>query len=1428
MTSGNTHVDKKNFDSEGNFQDEGMVKASSSPEMKANIFSKILFYWVQPLFHRASDLHKEGKALELTDLLNLPSIDLGGRLSSKFEGAWEREGKEATVKNAVRVVMGRKFILAGFIKLFNTCVQFTFPLLLSAILEFIEQTQAGEFRDEDTPWYDRYRGYWLSAILFSAMATKAVTENVYFHFVYRSAYQARVAISLAVYNKALRLASAERHGQTLGELINLMQVDATKVEMFVPQFHVLWDGLLQIIGYMVILYTLIGWPCFAGLGVMVLAGPVQGVIMKRLFGLNREMAQYTDARVKTTNEAIQGIRCVKMYTWENSFKSLIFKSRDIELNFLGKVAYLRGFSRAYMGALPGIVAVTSFGFYAFFYDSATIKASHLFAALVAFDQLRFPLLFYPMSLAQLAQAQVSAKRLENFLGLKEITRKEKRKSEKKVNNTGSEVADEPSYNSEDTSIKTGEIMLKDTTIYWRDPLIPIKTSNSDDDNSNSLINESERSIKIKVSLKEEGDDRVDSESQTEERKLTYPKAIMSNMSLNIEPGELCAIVGRVGSGKTTICSAILNEAVIGSGSISLNGNVAYVAQTSWILNATLRDNITFGLPYEKKKYDKIILACQLTHDLALLDFGDLTEIGENGINLSGGQRQRVSIARAAYSDADIIVLDDPLSALDPEVAKKVFDECIVRLMREKTRVLVTNQIQFLRFCNSVIAVGKGRIIEQGTFDELSTKKNGEVLRLLDDLKSSKKNESSVETLKDEFSGRDRSDSNASSVGRRRGDSISAEDTLPKNNEKKGNAGLVTQEERNVGAVAWHAYKRYIQCGGGYVRFIFAYFMFVLCTANGLLNNAWISLWTADSDYKRHSRTYYLGLYALFSIALGLFTFLRSYFLAKFGVRASSELHNNLLGSVLNAPMSFFDTTPTGRIISRFSKDMYSIDFEISDMLDFFLFCGLTVVVSLGTITVITPYFGIALLPILFVYVRVLNYFREVSRETKRLDSISRSPVFAHFSETLGGLGIIRAYGQSGRFINEFEQKININTCAYYNNKSADRWLSVRLELLGAAIGGLAGMFVSNVVIANAASGAESGNNFASVAGLSLTYAVSVTGLLNWVVRTFAQLEAAMNAAERILYYTEKIPQEAPSTLKEMEALKQKDDSFEGKDSLVVPAKIAVIAKGVDNLKPDWPSTGNIILKDLKMRYRPGNPLVLKGLTLSIKGGERVGVVGRTGSGKSSLLLALLRIVEPSFDTGKGFSYDDAPIEIDGVDVLRIGLTDLRSKVGIIPQNPVLFSGTIRSNMDTFNEYTDAEIWNALDRCGMKSTIEANMPLELLEAPVAEYGENLSQGQRQLLCLGRSLLKKCQILLLDEATSSVDYETDAAIQSTLRKDFKGCTVLTIAHRVNTIMDSDKILVMKDGLVAEYAPPQELLKDKTSIFSDIVKHSQSEKL
>lgn len=845
----------------GQQSEEGPVWKTKEPESAANFLSSLLFFWIQPLFSRASALHREGKALEHEDLVPLTEEDHGDVLSERFDSGWDsakpEASTEAKLRKAILRVLGTRLYIAGAIKFFNTSLQFAFPLLLNAILKFFEDIQSGK----DVP---SRRGYILSVCLFVAIASKAITENSYFHRTYRCSWQARSAVSAAVYHKSLRMA---RSTSTLGELVNLMQVDATKIEMFVPQIHVLWDGIFQIAGYLTILGTLIGWPCLAGLGVMLLAGPVQGKIMGKLFGQSRAMVKYTDERVKTTNEALQGIRCVKMYTWEDSLAQVIGQAREQELLSLRTIAYLRGFSRAYMSALPTVAAVTSFVVFAYATDRQ-ISASTLFAALVAFDQLRFPLLFYPLALAQLAQAKVSLTRLAAFLGHEEVS------------NEGYSKVDGP-----------GEVTIKSASLFWSDPKVPIKKKDDDDSSMRSSMH---------------------TEKTTEEGVLLYPKPVVSDVSVRMAVGELTAVVGRVGAGKTSLCSAILNESVLGEGSIvEVHGSIAYASQSAWILNQTVRENILFGLPYEEERYNRVVQACQLTHDLDMLEDGDMTEIGERGINLSGGQKQRISVARAAYSKASIVILDDPLSALDPEVAGKLFEECVLGIMKDRTRVLVTNQLQCLSRCDKVIAIGDHRILEQGTYHELMQDEGGEVQRLLKDLRVSQETEK---------------DSKTDGATEKSEDALGS--TERKDKDTKKAKSLTTTEERAVGAVKPEVYLKYIRAGGGYMRFTLVFITFILSSAISLMNSVWVSLWTSDSNYERRGKGFYLGFYALTAVLLGIVTFGRSYMLAKFGVRASSVLHKNLLASVLQAPMSFFDTTPTGRILSRFSKDLYSIDQEL--------------------------------------------------------------------------------------------------------------------------------------------------------------------------------------------------------------------------------------------------------------------------------------------------------------------------------------------------------------------------------------------------------------------------------------------------------------------------------------------------------------------
>lgn len=1381
--------------------DNGPPDWKEEPETSSNIFSGLLFIWMGPLFQRASYLNrqKEKAAIEQDDLVPLARMDDADAIQALFEQAHDtyvppkdkkmtkEQEQLARLQHALIAVCKQRLITAGIIKFFNTSFQFTFPLLLNEILLYFESQQ-----EESTADDQKYRGYWLSCLLLLFISCKAFSEAAYFHKVNRCAWRMKVAIAGAVYRKSLVLSASAQQGTTLGEMVNLMQIDATKVEAFVPNIHVIWDGAFQIAGYMTILGLLLGWPCLIGLILLIFAVPVMGKIMSRLMQVNRNMVQYTDDRVKTANEALQGISCVKLYTWEMKFAETLAKFRQSELHSLTTVAYLRAFSRAYMTALPTLTAVVTFIALVYGNTSVTPKASTLFAAVVAFDQLRFPLLFYPMTIANWAQAKVSLVRLSNFLGLGEI--------------------DTKAGTYQRTVEGEGKIDVQNVSLYWRDPSIPLtraelldrsnsqKSLSSLDNNSINSDSSSKGNSKTskssffkkKKKAPSTNTDADNSVVKDEEEDLIYPRSVVSNLSLSVEPGQLCAIIGRVGSGKSSLCSGILQEMIVSgdkdSSKITLQGSVAYVAQSAWILNQTVRDNILFGHDYDEARYKKVLDVCQLTHDLKLLQNGDQTEIGERGINLSGGQKQRISLARAAYSQAQVVILDDPLSALDPQVAQRVFHDCIVDYLGEKTRLLVTNQLQVcLPHCDTVVALGRdGSVIEQGSYTEVMKDEQGEVRRLMAELQtndendSKKKNENNdaLRVNEGETNGETTIETAKSFDTTGTNQSQEAQGEAATNNK---NTGLVTKEEREVGSVKARIYFQYLQAGGGLWRFALVLVGYLLSTGAMWASSFWISIWSSDAQYERHSEDFYIAGYGILALVMGLFTFIRSYGMALFGVRASRKMHSDLVQSVLRAPMSFFDTTPTGRLLSRFSKDIHTLDHELTDFFDFVLSIVLQLVVIMITIIFVTPWFTLLFIPLTILYIRIMNHFRNVSRETKRLESLTRTPVYNHFSETLGGLSTIRAYGERHRFLQRFATQLNIHTRATYNNKTADRWLSSRLDLLGAGIAGGAALFCTQVVVSGASP------NFASYAGISLSYAIGVTGSLQFVIRSLAQVEAAMNSCERIFYYTQQIPQEAP------------------------------LETDVKPPSPEWPTQGGIVLNQLKMRYREETPLVLKGISVSITGGQRIGVVGRTGSGKSSLLLVLMRIVEPLLSSAD----DDPPLLIDDVDVTKLGLYDLRSKLGIIPQSPVLFSGTIRSNMDPFSEYEDDQIWSALEQCGMAQEIQND-----LNFPVAEYGNNLSQGQRQLLCLGRALLRNCRVLLLDEATSSVDMETDVEIQRTIRQNFQNCTVLTIAHRIQTILDSDQILVMKDGQAQEFAPPQELLQDDTSLFAEIVRHSQQQ--
>uniref|UniRef100_A0A8C3MVD7 Canalicular multispecific organic anion transporter 1 n=1 Tax=Geospiza parvula TaxID=87175 RepID=A0A8C3MVD7_GEOPR len=845
-------------------------------------------------------------------------------------------------------------------------------------------------------------------------------------------------------------------------------------------------------------------------------------------------------------------------------------------------------------------------------------------------------------------------------------------------------------------------------------------------------------------------------------------AAIRDVTLDITPGSLVAVVGAVGSGKSSLVSAMLGEMENIKGHINIQGSLAYVPQQAWIQNATLKDNIIFGSEVDEARYQQVLKACALLPDLKLLPAGDQTEIGEKGINLSGGQKQRVSLARAVYSDADIYILDDPLSAVDAHVGKYLFEHVLgpKGLLQNKTRILVTHSISFLPQVDNIVVLAAGAVSEHGSYSTLLANKGAfsQFLNLYGNQEEDVSEENTAGT--------------GNTVGlwqlewllskRSTSSQKKAQEEPPK---KLKGQQLIEKEAVETGRVKFSMYLRYLRAVGwcftfwivmGYVGQYVAY----------VGSNLWLSDWTDDSvryqnqSYPTQLRDLRIGVFGALGLSQAVFLLFATMLTARGAMQASRVMHQQLLSNILRAPMSFFDTTPVGRIINRFAKDIFTVDETIPMSFRSWISCFMAIISTLIVICLATPFFAVVIIPLSIFYYFVLRFYVSTSRQLRRLDSVTRSPIYSHFGETVSGLSVIRAYGHQERFLKQNEITMDINQKSVYSWIISNRWLAIRLEFVGSLV-----VFFSALLAVIAKGTLEGG-----IVGLSVSSALNVTQTLNWLVRSSSELETNIVAVERVHEYVT-VKNEAPWVTKKR------------------PPR-------------GWPSRGEIQFIDYKVRYRPELDLVLQGITCNIGSTEKVGVVGRTGAGKSSLTNCLFRVLEAA--GGK--------IIIDDMDIATIGLHDLRNNLTIIPQDPVLFTGTLRMNLDPFDQYSDEEVWKALELAHLKTYVQG-LPERLLHH-VSEAGENLSVGQRQLVCLARALLRKAKILILDEATAAVDLETDNLIQTTIRSAFADCTVLTIAHRLHTIMDSNRVMVLHAGQIVEFDSPEELLM-KQGIFSAMAK-------
>eukprot|EP01119_Soliformovum_irregulare_P013131 TRINITY_DN3467_c0_g1_i1.p1 TRINITY_DN3467_c0_g1~~TRINITY_DN3467_c0_g1_i1.p1 ORF type:complete len:1423 (+),score=460.83 TRINITY_DN3467_c0_g1_i1:67-4335(+) len=819
---------------------------------------------------------------------------------------------------------------------------------------------------------------------------------------------------------------------------------------------------------------------------------------------------------------------------------------------------------------------------------------------------------------------------------------------------------------------------------------------------------------------------------------TEGNVTLDTINLKVKEGSFTAVVGAVGSGKSSLLSALLGNIDKISGKVRVSGKCAYVSQQAWIRNATVKNNILFGKAYDAKKYHAVLEACQLKDDLKILSAGDATEIGERGINLSGGQKQRIALARAVYQDCDVYLIDDCLSAVDAHVGQEIFNQVLMGLLKTKTRVLVTHQLQHVHQVEQIVVLKDGRVSECSTFDELM-KSRGEFHQLITDHVSKKENQVEVQVE----------------------NKIQVEDSTSEN--EVDSKGIISQEDRETGRVALRVWKDYLAMKNWkhvLIRII-TLFCFAGMPFMGMSRNWWLAKWTSSTTI---SVSTYLIVSAVINVSV---TFLAVGKTSSFYwgcLESSKSLHNGMLARVLKSKTAFFDSTPMGRILNRFSRDVYSVDKELPQALEGFgdtLFLGVAALIAMG---IAAPAFLVVLMPIGFVVVKLQGYYLSSSREFKRMESINRSPIFSQFSETLNGVDTIRCFQVEENFHLENLVKIDQYIPSFISIVGGFRWLGVRIEGSGALLVFLATLFVVT----------QRDYLSPGMTGLLLVYTGDITWIMNWLLRTLSSAETSMVSVERITNLAR--------------------GEEEGKPSEVSPAS-------------DWPSHGAIEFHDISMRYRSDLDPILRGITLKIKAREKVGIVGRTGAGKSSLILALFRMVE----------LDGGMIEIDGVDISQLRLREMRSKLSIIPQESTLFVGSVRQNLDPFNDRSDRELWDVLRICSMEHAIES-LPSKL-ESSVGENGSNFSVGQRQLICLARAILKRSKILIMDEATASVDYATDELIQKTIREQFKEATVLTIAHRINTIMDYDKVLVMDKGTMAEFDAPSVLLNQEGSIFRSL---------
>ncbi|XP_066266620.1 ATP-binding cassette sub-family C member 5-like [Branchiostoma lanceolatum] len=1380
-------------------------KGKTLPTDQSGLFSNIYSGWMNSIVWKAT----KGK-LQDSDIYDLAPNDASDSASQRLWKLWQEEVQAQGIEKAsyykvmLRSIRTRWILASIVLFLCLMCSFVSASVIIKELLAYAEATNP-----------NINVGIALVCGMLCTELFRVMAISLVFVLNYRTGIRLMGGSLSLVFNKILRLRSLK--DKSVGELVNLLSNDGMRLYEFVAFGNFIINTPLLFIPGTIYTCIILGPWALLGVFTFLLFLPLQGLFGKIVAVIRRKCVRVTDKRVRMMSEMLTSVKLIKMYAWERPFAKTISGIRAHERKMLETAGFVQAMSFAVTPAVPVIAAVLSFIGHTL--SGNNLTPAQAFTVVSVFNSLRFGLALLPFAVRALGESAIAAARIKSILVMEELEPYKDKPSDR--NNAVEITAATFGWDALDRKGEEKRAKEKDSG----------KMQNGGPPGGRGPPGKNGKKGKKGKKGKDAGDKQ---EEKEEEKDKTIP--ILFDIDLTLPKGSLLGVCGGVGSGKSSLISGILAQMRLLKGKVATDGNYAYVAQQAWILNSSVRDNILFGQPFDKEKYDRVCYACSLLPDFKQLPDGDQTEIGERGVNISGGQKQRVSLARALYADRDIYLLDDPLSAVDAHVGKHIFNNYVKKELKDKTVLFVTHQLQYLSDCDEIIVFNDGRITEKGKHRQLMNL-NGEYANLIlnfhedeDDDEDAdviieqedvvietesplQRNPSVQRSLRRRDSKRasqrsfQRQDSVRGSMNLKRSYSIRSvhstaseaaghieepperEDFDPEAEGKgKGKKEvedpkkLVTEEEKYKGTVAWGTYWSYVKAGGGIIVCSLTMLLFILNTATQVFANWWLTYWInqgsgvplnqsdpSTSNVTEHPQlNFYILIYGMSVVGLIVTAVIKGFFYVKVTLGASSSMHDSVFASIFRCPMKFFDVTPTGRILNRFSRDLDEIDVRLPLTMQLFLDNVWVVLASILNVCIVFPWFLVALVPLGIMFALVNIFFRHIIRELKRFDNVRRSPWFSHVTASIQGLSTIHAYHKNGDVMNRFTTLMDNNNAAFLMYHFSTRWLAVRLDTVALSINVLAALMV--VLF--------QGQIPPSWAGLALSYAIQTSGLLQLTVRMASETESRFTCVERITHYADNLEQEAPEQIKEAD-----------------PGE-------------SWPDQGVVQFDRYQMRYRESLPLVLKDVQCNIRPRESVGIVGRTGSGKSSLGVALFRLVEPT----------DGSILIDGVDISKIGLQSLRSKLAIIPQDPVLFVGTVRYNLDPFNQYKDPELWRALERTYMKDAISGLD--KQLEAPVVENGENFSVGERQLICMARALLRNSKIILLDEATAAIDSETDSLIQKTIHEAFTDCTMLTIAHRLNTVLNSDRIMVMEDGKLVEFETPAALMSDPNSRFSTMM--------